>query len=193
MRRRPEWNEDTAMKSCSLGWVTRLGLSSGRKRDLAQDWRCPRAHFVSSHVSIPRLSARTRNCRCGHHLDVFGHHRAACARAGVLSRRGYALESVMARVCREAGGRVTTNVPVRDLDLEIADRADARRLEMAVDGLLLFGGAQLAIDATIVSALRGDGSARRGASVEDGVAQLREDGRNTGTQSWWVLAVGHDW
>ena len=41
---------------------------------------------------------------------------------------------------------------------------------MAVDGLPLFGGAQLAIDATIVSALRGDGSARRGASVEDGVA-----------------------
>ena len=37
-------------------------------------------------------------------------------------------------------------------------------------GLPLFGGAQLAIDATIVSTLRGDGSARRGASVEDGVA-----------------------
>ena len=36
----------------------------------------------------------------------------------------------MARVCREAGGRVTTNVPVRDLDLEIADRADARRQSM---------------------------------------------------------------
>ena len=68
------------------------------------------------------LPLTARNCRCGHHLDVFGHHRAACARAGVLSRRGYAIESVMARVCREAGGRVTTNVAVRDLDLEIADR-----------------------------------------------------------------------
>ena len=111
------------------------------------------------------LPLTARNCRCGHHLDVFGHHRAACARAGVLSRRGYALESVIARVCREAGGRL-----VRDLDLEIADRADERRLEVAVDGLPLFGGAQLAIDATIVSTLRGDGSARRGASVEDGVA-----------------------
>ena len=173
MRLRPEWNEDTAMKSCSLGWVTRPGLSSGRKRDLAQDWRClqfpgfPRHLVAQIATSSP---PNPRNCRCGHHLDVFGHHRAACARAGVLSRRGYALESVMARVCREAGGRVTTNVPVRDLDLEIADRADARRLEVAVDGLPLFGGAQLAIDATIVSAIRGDGSARRGASVEDGVA-----------------------
>ena len=106
------------------------------------------------------LPLTARNCRCGHHLDVFGHHRAACARAGVLSRRGFALESVIERVCREAGGRVTTNVLLRDLDLEIADRTDARRLEVAVDGLKLFGGAQFAIDATIVSPLRGDGSAR---------------------------------
>ena len=60
---------------------------------------------------------------------------------------------------------------------------------MAVDGLPLFGGAQLAIDATIVSALRGDGSARRGASVEDGVALT--EGRNTSSQSWWVFAIGH--
>ena len=107
------------------------------------------------------LPLTARNCRCGHHLDVFGHHRAACARAGVLSRRGHALESAIARVCREAGGRVTTNVLLRDLDLEIADRADERRPEVAVDGLPLFGGAQLAIDATIVTPLRGDGSARR--------------------------------
>ena len=88
----------------------------------------------------------------------------------MLSRRGFAPEIVIARVCREAGGRVTTNVLLRDLDLEIADRTDARRLEVAVDGLPLFGGAQLAIDATIVSPLRGDGSARRGASGEDCVA-----------------------
>ena len=123
------------------------------------------------------LSLTARNCRCGHHLDVFGHHRAACARAGVLSRRGFALESNIARICREAGGRVTTNVLLRDLDLEIADRADARPLEVAVDGLLLFGGAQLAIDATIVSPLRGDGSARRGASGEDVTAARRRKER----------------
>ena len=149
----------------------------------AQDWLCPRVHSVSSqrfpsqvfHVILWRrlqlpLPLTARNCRCSHHLDVFGHHRAACARAGVLSRRGFALESVIARVCREAGGRVTTNVLLLDLDLEIADRTDARRLEVAVDGLPLFGGAQLAIDATIVSPLRGDGSARRRSSGEDGVA-----------------------
>ena len=66
------------------------------------------------------------SCRCGLPLDSRGHHRAACARAGVLGRRGYALESVAARICREAGGRVSTNVMVRDLDL-VQFVGDARR------------------------------------------------------------------
>ena len=35
----------------------------------------------------------------------------------MLGRRGIAVESAAARICREAGGRVTTNVTVRDLDL----------------------------------------------------------------------------
>ena len=38
----------------------------------------------------------------------------------VLGRRGWALESVVARICREAGGRVTTNVMLRDLDMVLA-------------------------------------------------------------------------
>ena len=52
------------------------------------------------------LTART--CRCARPLDPCGHHRAACPRAGVLGRRGHALESVLSRICREAGGRATT-------------------------------------------------------------------------------------
>ena len=47
----------------------------------------------------------------------YGHHRASCATAGVLGRRGFAVENAAARICREAGGRVSTNVWVRDLDL----------------------------------------------------------------------------
>ena len=39
-----------------------------------------------------------------------GHHRPACGTAGVLGRRGWVLESVAARMCREAGGRVRVNV-----------------------------------------------------------------------------------
>ena len=60
------------------------------------------------------LPLTMRVCGCGRLLDAFGHHRSACAVSGVLGRRGFALESAMARICREAGARVTTNVMVRD-------------------------------------------------------------------------------
>ena len=81
------------------------------------------------------------------------YRRAACARTGVLGRRGFAVESAAARICPEAGGRVTTNVLVRDLDLA-APNVRARRLEVVVDGLPLFAGAQLAVDTILVSALQ---------------------------------------
>ena len=83
---------------------------------------------------------------------------------GTLWRR------LLARICREAGGRwpVPTNVMVRDLDLVEPNAADTRRLEVVADGLPLFGGAQLAIDTTIVSTLHANGAARR--FHEDGAA-----------------------
>ena len=59
----------------------------------------------------------------------------------------------MARISREGGARVSTNVMVRDLDLSQAPGVDGRRLEVVAEGLSLFGGAQLANDATLVSAL----------------------------------------
>ena len=60
-----------------------------------------------------------------------------------------------------------TNVLVRELDLHPGqNRLDARRLEVVVDGLELFNGAQLAVDTTLVSALRADGTvSRKGATV----------------------------
>ena len=45
---------------------------------------------------------------------------------------------------------------IRDLDLVQQSGVDARRLQLVVDGLPLFGGAQLAVDATLVSAIRSD-------------------------------------
>ena len=97
------------------------------------------------------LPPSSRFCRCGRPLDSSGHHRAACAQAGVLGRRGFALESAAARVCREAGARVSTNVLVRDLDLLPLQHADVRRLEVVADGLPLYHGAQIAVDTTLVS------------------------------------------
>ena len=92
------------------------------------------------------------------------------------------MESVAARICREAGRRVTTNILVRDLDLELEDRLGTRRLEVVVDGLPLHGVSQLAVDTTLVSPLRGDGLARAGAAGRDGVtltaARRRKERRN---------------
>ena len=67
-------------------------------------------------LRLPLLLS-ARQCRCGRPLDAFGHHRTSCARAGVLGRRGFAVESAGARICREAGGRVVTNAMLRDFDL----------------------------------------------------------------------------
>ena len=53
------------------------------------------------------LLVSVRSCVCGRRLDLFGHHRAACSRAGVLSRRGFAVENAVEQICREAGARVT--------------------------------------------------------------------------------------
>ena len=75
------------------------------------------------------LPLSSRTCRCGHLLDVLGHHRAACSRVGVLANRGFSVESAAARVCREASARVSTNLFVRNLDLPVA-RHDGRRLEI---------------------------------------------------------------
>ena len=114
------------------------------------------------------LSLTQRDCRCGRPLDSCGHHRAACARSGVLGRRGFAVESAAARVCREGGARVTTNILVRDMDVARPNPLDMRRLEVVADGLPLFGGRQLALDTTLVSSLHCDGSPQPGAANRDG-------------------------
>ena len=80
------------------------------------------------------LSARIRRCR--RILDPLGDHRAACAQAGVLRGRGIPLERAAARVCREAGARVTTNIRRSDLNLDHINRHDDRRIEVIANGLL---------------------------------------------------------
>ena len=84
--------------------------------------------------------------------------------------RGFPLKCAAAQVCREAGGHVSTNVLIRDLDLGEFNALDNRRVEVVADGLPLWQGAQLAIDTALVSPLRGDGSARRRAADHSGSA-----------------------
>ena len=42
--------------------------------------------------------------------------------------QGFPLENAAARICREAGERVRTNVYVRDMDLGVVNQFDIRRL-----------------------------------------------------------------
>ena len=115
-----------------------------------------------------RLSARI--CRCRRTLDPLGGHRAACAQAGVLRGRGIPLGRAAARVCREAGARVTTNTRLSDLNLDHINRHDDRRIEVIANGLPLWGGAQLAVDTTLVSPLTSSSQPRRRAGQYAGAA-----------------------
>ena len=115
------------------------------------------------------LPLAPKHCACGGLLDDLGDHRSACAQVGALARRAGPLERAAARICKEAGARVATNVALRDLNLDVP-AADGRRIEVVANGLPLWQGAQVAVDATIVSPVRRDGSARPGADSEPGLA-----------------------
>ena len=78
-------------------------------------------------------------CRCRRRQDALGDHLAACPRSGVLRARGAPLERAAARVCREAGATVATNVLVRDLNVA-PGRQDDCRIEVIANGLPLWGG-----------------------------------------------------
>jgi hypothetical protein len=82
-----------------------------------------------------------------------------------------------ARVCREGGARVQTNVFVRDLNLPGTRAQDGRRIEVIANGLPMYHGAQVAIDATIVSPVRADGQPIDGADTHDGAALRVARGR----------------
>ena len=101
------------------------------------------------------LPLEARACRCGGALDELGDHRAACPTAGVLVRRACPLERAAAFL--------------RDLNLGLP-LTDGRRLEVVAHGLPAFGGVQVAVDVTLVSPLRRDGSSRSRADHEPGLA-----------------------
>ena len=101
----------------------------------------------------------------GRRLDKFGHHRAACSRAGVLGTRDYPLECAAL---------------IRDLDFVEFNAFDNRRVEVIVHGLTLWQGAQLAIDTTLVSPLRG--AALQTARRAEGRVRLVVLGRRGGRQ-----------
>ena len=115
------------------------------------------------------LPPTAHTCSCRRPLDALGDHRAACAQAGVLRSRAVPLERALARICREAGARVATNVPLSRMNLD-APILDHRTIEVLANGLPLFHGAQLAVDTTLVSPVGRDGTARVQAHLIPGAA-----------------------
>ena len=85
-----------------------------------------------------------------------------------MKKRGTAVESALARVCREGGARVRTHQFIRDLNISGISPTDTRKIEIICDGLPLYHGRQLAIDATMVSSLNGNGNPHPRAATEDG-------------------------
>ena len=61
---------------------------------------------------------------------------------------------------------------VQDMDLARPHALDNRCLEMVTDGLLLYQGAQLAVDTTLVSVLRRDGFPRQRSTTLDGATLI---------------------
>ena len=64
-------------------------------------------------------------------------------------------------MCREAGARVTTYTRLADLNVQHVQHIDDRRIEVIANGLPLWGGAQLAVDTTLVSPLTRAAEPRR--------------------------------
>ena len=141
----------------------------------------PHNEGLDSVVPPLALTSLAPHCSAGVavHSTLWPPPRSMCTSGS--SGPDLALESAAARVCREAGERIMTNMLVRDMDLALGANhmADGRRLEVVVDGLSLFHGAQLAIDTTLVSAARADGTprpraARKGGAVLDDARARKE-------------------
>ena len=113
------------------------------------------------------LPAAARACRCGRPADALGDHVTACPTSGVLRTRAVPLERAVARVCREAGGRVAMHVRVAEMNVDVPV-SDARCIEILASALPVWHGAQVAIDTTLVSPIGRDGQPRGRSAREAG-------------------------
>ena len=85
------------------------------------------------------------------------------------------MEKTVARIMREAGGRVRENFYLRNAGISAIDPADGRHIEVVVSGLPLARGIPLAIDATLVSTLDMRGRPHRQADARPNVCLRRAE------------------
>ena len=194
--RAPGWQRDASSFLSSSSWT----LCCLDERALLRSQGAPLAALPFSAMLVSPLQRFDSDIfrvlylgRLSLPLPLPCHHRASRALAGVLGRRGHALEFVAARVCREEGARVlSTNVFLLDLDLIGICVQDQRRIEVIVEGLPVFHGAQLAI--TLLSPLRADGNLTNG--VHGLMVQLwwlPDAARSGHIQSWWETVNVSSW
>ena len=106
-------------------------------------------------------------------LDVRGRHRAACTLSGRVKKRSVPTQRVLARVCREASARVRFDAYLPDMNVGVA-ASDGRRIEVSVQDIPCFGGAQVAVRITLRRALTRLGEPQRNASDVDGARRDKE-------------------
>lgn len=68
---------------------------------------------LSIHSFRDNCNGRT----CRQRFDRLGDHRSACSRAGRLTKRDVPVETMWARMWRDGGAHIQTNVFLRDMDL----------------------------------------------------------------------------
>ena len=76
--------------------------------------------------------------------------------SGRIRKRAGLVENTVARICRDAGARVTENTRLTCLNLSVLS-SDRMEMEVAANCLLCCGEQQLAIDATVRSLLAQNG------------------------------------
>ncbi len=118
---------------------------------------------------LPLARHRCRGRACRERQDAEGDHAASCPTSGLLKLRSRPMEKTWARIVREAGARVTENVSLFDAGVPV-DPEDGRNIEIVATGLSMHRGIPLAIDATMVSPLKADGSPHPHADERPGVA-----------------------
>ena len=105
-------------------------------------------------LQLPLVPA---TCPCRHRLDALGDHRASCPRSGLLRPRAIPRRRTHVPRSRSDG---QCQRPSARLNLVVHNQDD-RRIEVIANSLPLWGGAQLAVDTTLVSALDSAGQLRR--------------------------------
>ena len=123
--------------------------------------------LVLDRVRLPLPLMISRCAGCGFVLDERGFHCSACTKSGLLRKRASPTEKMLARICREAGSVVKTNVLLRDLNITCPAK-DQRQIEVIANGLPCYNGAQLAVDMTLRSSISAKGEARGRAAYENG-------------------------